>query len=202
MESVVVSDALFLPLPPPPPAGIAPASFSAAAAAAAAALVGRPRRLTGDASIPASVTSFWVGSSWNTPSKKLKENMAAGGEVRGGFCASLPSSLLSWWPGSRCSPVLDFLTSRCCCCVKTKQMKHCYSLLCSVSKQMLCVCVCIPVFVVSCDQWRRVGAGVTGRVWSCSGLLDDPPTRNGQSFVDSRQNWSWFGLSKKISQYI
>lgn len=202
MESVVVSDALFLPLPPPPPAGRAPTSFSAAAAAAAAALVGRPRRLTGDASIPASATSFWLGSSWNTQSMKLKENMAAGGEARGGFCASLPSSLLSWWPGSRCSPALDFLTSRCCYCVKTKQKKRCVTLCFAVWADRCCVCVGVPVFVVSWDQWRRVGAGVTGCVWSCSGLLDDPPTRNGQSFVDSRQNWSWFGLSKKISQYI
>lgn len=49
------SAALFLPLPAPPPVAAAAPSFSAAAGAAAAAVFdGRPRRLTGDASVSAS----------------------------------------------------------------------------------------------------------------------------------------------------
>lgn len=52
------SAALFLPLLVPPPTGAAPPSLSAATGAAAADLGGRPRRLTGDASVPASGAAF------------------------------------------------------------------------------------------------------------------------------------------------
>ena len=45
------SAALFLPLPAPPPGGAAATSLSVAARAAVAVLGGRPRRLTGDASV-------------------------------------------------------------------------------------------------------------------------------------------------------
>lgn len=72
--SADASAALFLPLPAPPPAGATVPSFSAAAEAAAA-LEGRPRRLTGDASVPASGVAFWLGTSWKDAEENLsKEN--------------------------------------------------------------------------------------------------------------------------------
>lgn len=52
------SAALFLPLPAPPPVGAAAPSLSAPAGAAVAVFGGRPRRLTGDASVSASGVAF------------------------------------------------------------------------------------------------------------------------------------------------
>lgn len=65
------SAALFLPLPAPP-VGAAALSFSAEAAAA---LGGRPRRLTGDASVPETGVTFWLASCWEAEKEKRHKTL-------------------------------------------------------------------------------------------------------------------------------
>ena len=193
------SAALFLPLPAPPPVGAATPSFSATAGAAAADLGGRPRRLTGDASVSASGVAFWLASSWEWQDSLVKTTLTLQCvqiQLASGWAYLLDlvifddrvlvvflRSTLWWLSGSIAVTTRNGQQS-------LGWRKH-YFLL-------VLVHVCIPVLV---DGWRaqrgRVGAGVTGCIWGCGGLGEDPPPWHCQRLVHSCQHWCWFRLQKE-----
>lgn len=149
----LVSAALFLPLPAPPPAGAAAPSLSDAAGAAAADFGGRPRRLTGDASVSAFGGAFWLGSTWQRVEGSTVSYTKTECVTLAAVCLSWASSPFwlhrSWWPGSRYFPASGPLMTLLhhCCWYKTHLNIH------QMNSASSWVCVCERVNVATCSCW-------------------------------------------------